>query len=409
MRRGVVIAVLALAFAPAAHAAHSACREKHTAVSGAAPLKVTFTARCASTTYAWNFGDGATAVGQTVTHTFRAGAWQPTLQTDAGAEKTRAVTSIALHVSAPRRARYAQYVALRASVRPKLPITYRGRRFVNGKLRVRVLSAHPWVVSAAGVKASAQTLVQPLLTVSIRGATVVGSPVRVVATLHPASAGGVVGPRRVDTRTPHTAHVTVRSRAARGWASVSRTLTVPVVSPTLTAGAQGASVRQLEQRLQELHYAVKADGYYGDDDVEAIYAFQKVAGMPRTGSVTADVWRHLAGAQIPHARYGGDHVEIDKTRQVIFIVRGGQVMLVVATSTGASGNTPIGVWHVYRKVPGYDWVLYYPNYFLRGFAVHGYPDVPPYPASHGCSRVPMWVATTVYALMPPGSPVYVYA
>jgi lipoprotein-anchoring transpeptidase ErfK/SrfK len=41
--------------------------------------------------------------------------------------------------------------------------------------------------------------------------------------------------------------------------------------------------------------------------------------------------------------------------------------------------------------------------------VHGYPDVPPYPASHGCSRIPMWIAQTVYRLMPEGSAVYVYA
>jgi lipoprotein-anchoring transpeptidase ErfK/SrfK len=94
---------------------------------------------------------------------------------------------------------------------------------------------------------------------------------------------------------------------------------------------------------------------------------------------------------------------------VLFVVRGGKVTLVVATSTGATGNTPLGVWHVYRKVAGFDWVLYYPSYWYRGFAVHGYPDVPPYPASHGCSRIPMWVATTVYGLMPDGSTVYVYA
>ena len=40
---------------------------------------------------------------------------------------------------------------------------------------------------------------------------------------------------------------------------------------------------------------------------------------------------------------------------------------------------------------GWDWVLYYPSYFLRGFAVHGYVDVPTYPASHGCVRIPIWV------------------
>ena len=90
-------------------------------------------------------------------------------------------------------------------------------------------------------------------------------------------------------------------------------------------------------------------------------------------------------------------------------MRGGKVTLIVATSTGATGNTPLGAWHVYRKVGGFDWVLYYPSYFLRGFAVHGYPDVPPYPASHGCARIPMWIAQTVYAQIAYGSTVYVYA
>ena len=89
-------------------------------------------------------------------------------------------------------------------------------------------------------------------------------------------------------------------------------------------------------------------------------------------------------------------------------VRRSERSLRVATSTGATGNTPLGTWHVYRKVGGFDWVLYYPSYFLRGFAVHGYPDVPPYPASHGCARIPMWIAQTVYAQIGYGSTVYVY-
>jgi peptidoglycan hydrolase-like protein with peptidoglycan-binding domain len=164
----------------------------------------------------------------------------------------------------------------------------------------------------------------------------------------------------------------------------------------------------LEDRLAALHYAVQVNGVFGDDDTEALYAFQKVEGLPRTGVASPELWRRLLVASTPHARYGGDHVEIDKERQVLFIVRGGKVALVVATSTGATGNTPVGTWHVYRKVTGFDWVLYYPSYFLRGFAVHGYPDVPPYPASHGCSRIPMWVAQTVYAQIPMGSEVIVY-
>ena len=36
-----------------------------------------------------------------------------------------------------------------------------------------------------------------------------------------------------------------------------------------------------------------------------------------------------------------------------------------------TGNTPVGTWRVYREVFGWDWVLYHPMHFLRGFAIHG--------------------------------------
>jgi lipoprotein-anchoring transpeptidase ErfK/SrfK len=34
--------------------------------------------------------------------------------------------------------------------------------------------------------------------------------------------------------------------------------------------------------------------------------------------------------------------------------------------------------------------------------------VPPYPASHGCVRIPMWIAPTLYATNDYGETVYVY-
>jgi len=336
-------------------------------------------------------------------------AWHATLVTDLGTDPAAPVTAISVSLAGPAHARYAQWVTLRASVTPNVPVTLRGRRFIHGKLRVRVLGTAPWVANALGVKSSAlRILVTPKLVVRTIGNPIVGGRVRVVAALHPASAGTVVA-SRVDTSRAHVAHVVVHSRPRPGWDAIETETDVAVVQPDLALGARGPSVRELERRLQELHYAVQADGYFGDDDVEALYAFQKVEGLARTGAVDAGVWARLVLAHTPAARYGGDHVEIDKTRQVLFIVRSGKVSLVVATSTGATGNTPLGEWHVYRKVTGCDWVLYYPNYFLRGFAVHGYPDVPPYPASHGCARIPMWVATTVYAQIAYGSAIYVYA
>ena len=378
-------------------------------VSGAAPLVVTLTSTCASSAYTWDFGDGQTATGQTVQHVFPAGYWHPTLTTDAGAEPVRPVTSIKLELRGPASAKYAQWVVLHATVVPRLPVTLRGRKFVAGVLRVRVLGTTPWVAEANGVKSNAvRTRVTPKLVVRVAGTPVVGGKLRVIATLHPASAGRVVAPVSISTATPRIAHVTVTTTPAAGWRRVSQTVAATILSPSLALGDHGPSVRALENRLGELRYAVKRDGYFGSEDLEAVYAFQKVERIARTGRVDATLWRRLLTARTPFARFGGDHVEIDKTRQVLFVVRGGKVTLVVATSTGATGNTPLGVWHVYRKVGGFDWVLYYPSYFLRGFAVHGYPDVPPYPASHGCARIPMWIAQTVYGQMADGSTVVVY-
>jgi lipoprotein-anchoring transpeptidase ErfK/SrfK len=150
------------------------------------------------------------------------------------------------------------------------------------------------------------------------------------------------------------------------------------------------------------------DALYGYDTVEAVLAFQKVNGLPWTGRVDERFWRRLAAAGVPRPRYGGDHIEVSKGSQYLLNVRDGQVRDVVHVSTGATGNTPIGRWQVYRKVVGWDWVLWYPMYFLRGFAIHGYPSVPAYPASHGCVRVPMWIAPRLHAENPYGQTVYVY-
>ena len=57
---------------------------------------------------------------------------------------------------------------------------------------------------------------------------------------------------------------------------------------------------------------------------------------------------------------------------------------------------------------GWDWVLWYPLYFHRGFALHGYPSVPAYPASHGCVRLPMWFAPGFHARWSYGATVRIF-
>ena len=185
-----------------------------------------------------------------------------------------------------------------------------------------------------------------------------------------------------------------------GYERSGRQGALRIRAPRLVPGSSGAAGRALERRLADLHYVLRGvDSSYGGDTYEAVMAFQKVHGLARTGRAGADVWRRLVRARVPRAFVPrGTHIEISKTKQVMFEVVNGEVVRAVHVSTGATGNTPVGRWRVYRLGPGYNALgMYYSLYFLRGFAIHGYRSVPPWPASHGCIRTPIWFARAFYA------------
>jgi hypothetical protein len=184
-----------------------------------------------------------------------------------------------------------------------------------------------------------------------------------------------------------------------------------LATPSLSIGSSGKSVLALELRLRGLHYALRPPNqFYGVDTYEAVLAFEKVHRMNRSGRVGWAVWNKLGVAKVPKAhRAFGDHIEVDKTRQVLFEVRRGIVVRVIHVSTGATGNTPVGNWHVYWKQAGLNsHGMYYSLYWLRGFAIHGYASVPAWPASHGCVRIPMWLAPGLYSRWGLGTMVFVY-
>jgi hypothetical protein len=268
--------------------------------------------------------------------------------------------------------------------------------------------------------------VKPLLRAGVRGRRLVGSTLTVSGRVLPHQSGRITvstGGRgyraRVDRRGRFRAsvpaggpgRVTLRVllRPAKGYTRASRRLVLRFRAPPLSYGARGPAVTGLERRLRSLGYTLRGiDRYYADDTRDAVLAFQKVTGLARTGRVDARTWRAIGASGRPRPRLGGTHIEVYKGRQVAFEVRDGRVVGITHVSTGATGNTPIGTWHVYRKVTGWDWVLWYPLYFLRGFALHGYPSVPVYPASHGCVRLPMWFAPGLHARWPYGATVRVF-
>jgi len=185
----------------------------------------------------------------------------------------------------------------------------------------------------------------------------------------------------------------------------------------LREGASGPEVLALQRRLVELGYWLGTpDGRFGPSTAHALTALQKMSGIGRDGVVGPDTRRALEHATRPRPRSGGGTLfEVDLARQVLLIVRDGRVEWALDTSTGAvAGTTPTGRYSVFRQVDGYDTsplgVLYRPKYFVGGVAVHGYPSVPPYPASHGCVRVTNdamdWLWST--GRLPIGMRVWVY-
>jgi peptidoglycan hydrolase-like protein with peptidoglycan-binding domain len=192
----------------------------------------------------------------------------------------------------------------------------------------------------------------------------------------------------------------------------------PVTAPTprLRSGSRGEAVRQLQRRLAELGYDVgKVNGVFGDDTLHGVRAFQKVQGQSVTGVVTSTTWARLADPVAPRARYvrAVDAVEVDLTRRVLFLTRGGTVTAIFDVSPGKpSTPTVTGRFTIYRRVDRWDQGplggLYRPNYFHHGFALHGSLSVPTYSASHGCVRLTTRGMDRLWPKIAPGESVTVY-
>lgn len=181
-----------------------------------------------------------------------------------------------------------------------------------------------------------------------------------------------------------------------------------------------------ETLLTNLGYWITTvDGRSDDSTRQAVMAFQKVNGLKRTGVVDDEFLAQLVTASRPKAKHAGPaHVEIDISRQVIFLVDdAGEVTRVLSTSTGNGerylsegkwerATTPRGTFKIYRQIKGNRkaplGTLYYPSYFNGGWAIHGSNSVPAKPASHGCARIPRFAEKEMSDLLRVGMTVYVY-
>lgn len=185
-------------------------------------------------------------------------------------------------------------------------------------------------------------------------------------------------------------------------------------------------VFEAEQRLANLGYWTgPIDGKFDSGSRHALIAFQKVEGRKRNGSLTIEELEALRAAARPLAKYTGNgHIEVDLERQVLFVVSDeGMVTHIVPVCTGNEksyvdhgevhrAHTPRGHFKVQRKISGVRisslGFLYYPSYIHAGIAIHGSWAMKVYPDSHGCIRIPMFVAKEFSRLAPVGMEVIVF-
>jgi L,D-transpeptidase catalytic domain len=188
---------------------------------------------------------------------------------------------------------------------------------------------------------------------------------------------------------------------------------ITVVDWQAGAGERGVKVLLLQRALLARHFATPVTGYFDDATGRAVLAFRKTNDMSRDGFATHEVYaKLLRGQGAFKLRYpkAGKHVEFDWSRQVLVLAQNGKPYRTYHASSGKpSTPTVFGTFHFYLQTPGTNAKgMVDSSYFIGGYAIHGYADVPAYAASHGCVRVPIPNALQIYSWIDIGDPIFVY-
>jgi lipoprotein-anchoring transpeptidase ErfK/SrfK len=177
-----------------------------------------------------------------------------------------------------------------------------------------------------------------------------------------------------------------------------------------------AEAKQAQTQLAEMGYG---------QGPNALIAFQKYESRQVNGKLNREEFEAITRASAPKPRDPGyKHVEVDLDRQVLLLIdENGDVRKVLPVSTGSNRQyhekgmsglayTPRGRFKIYAKIAGWResplGMLYYPNYFSDGLAIHGNSSVPDSPESHGCIRVPNSAAPDLFKQLPVGTIVLIY-
>ena len=178
-----------------------------------------------------------------------------------------------------------------------------------------------------------------------------------------------------------------------------------IVGPHAWAGSSGTAVRALQSRLKKLAYVTSVNGTYDGSTSRAVLAFRKVFGMRRVTVANKAVFKRLArGGGGFRVRYpkAGKHAEFDWSRQVLVLARGAQPVKILprvvrqAVHADRVRQLPLLQQDAGLQREG-DVLLELLHRRLRDPWLC---QVPAYPASHGCIRIPIPSAIAVYRWIP---------
>ncbi len=229
--------------------------------------------------------------------------------------------------------------------------------------------------------------------------------------------------------------------AAPAHATVPSTTTAAYVPPNkpLYFGETGAAVKSVQRRLAQLkYYPGPIDGSYGQDTLEAAWAFREVQGLPMNETTGAEPINRAFERALVHPvkpyvliKHGpATRVEVNLKHQVLVLYKDNEVALVAHVSSGGDyyfcnpggggcgyAITPDGNFTALSFQSGWITVplgtMYNPVWisYQYGVAIHGDEPVPWYPVSHGCIRVWLDIANIFHNMITVGgshaTPVYV--
>jgi hypothetical protein len=205
----------------------------------------------------------------------------------------------------------------------------------------------------------------------------------------------------VKAPAPGILHLTVVHKRTAQMQGFTSSRGVESVNTHAGFGATGAFVQLIQQKLAALHFYIPQSGVYDEKTGLAIDAYHRLLRHGTSQSLDGlTISELLAGRGSFPIRYPGDgrHAEGNLGLQLLALIDHGKVEAIYPISSGKpSTPTILGRFHVYMRTPGYlPDGMYYSDFFTGGYAIHGFDPAPDYAASHGCMRLPITDAISVW-------------